>query len=102
MTLAATSPPLPNFAPLSIHRRSRSVSFSVNGFFFRTYTFTDADKNGFISIPEVAVSPYFYYQGYSVPRDIASHFPALMHLRLYGMNANGKLYELDAASQINP
>jgi len=37
-----------------------------------------------------------------VPRDIAIHFPALMHLRLYGMNANGKLYELDAACTINP
>jgi Domain of unknown function (DUF5060)/Protein of unknown function (DUF4038) len=39
---------------------------------------------------------------FQTPKDIASHFPALMHLRLYGMNANGKLYELDAASQINP
>jgi hypothetical protein len=25
-----------------------------------------------------------------------------MHLRLYGMNANGKVYELDSACQINP
>jgi len=25
-----------------------------------------------------------------------------MHLRLYGLNANGKLYELDAANQIIP
>ncbi len=33
---------------------------------------------------------------------IAKNFPALMHLRLYGMNANGKVYELDAACQINP
>jgi hypothetical protein len=32
---------------------------------------------------------------------IARDFPALMHLRLYGMNANGKVYELDAACQIN-
>ena len=37
-----------------------------------------------------------------MPRDIADHFPALMHLRLYGLNANGKLYELDAACTINP
>jgi len=38
----------------------------------------------------------------TVPPDIASHFPTLMHLRLYGLNANGKLYELDAANQIIP
>jgi uncharacterized protein DUF5060/uncharacterized protein DUF4038 len=31
------------------------------------------------------------------PADIAKNFPAIMHLRLYGMNANGKIYELDAA-----
>jgi len=37
-----------------------------------------------------------------VPRGIAGRFPALMHLRLYGLNANGKLYELDGACQINP
>jgi hypothetical protein len=36
------------------------------------------------------------------PRSIATNFPALMHLRLYGMNANGKVYELDSACQINP
>ena len=32
---------------------------------------------------------------------IAKNFPAIMHLRLYGMNANGKIYELDAAVGIN-
>jgi hypothetical protein len=32
-----------------------------------------------------------------VPADIAKNFPATMHLRLYGMNANGKVYELDSA-----
>jgi hypothetical protein len=37
-----------------------------------------------------------------VPPGIARNFPALMHLRLYGMNANGKVYELDAACRINP
>jgi hypothetical protein len=53
------------------------------------------------------------HQGYKVlatsqkgtlepPRSIATNFPALMHLRLYGMNANGKVYELDSACQINP
>jgi len=36
------------------------------------------------------------------PRDIAINFPTIMHLRLYGMNANGKVYELDSACTINP
>ncbi len=36
------------------------------------------------------------------PHSIATNFPALMHLRLYGMNANGKVYELDSACQVNP
>ena len=35
-----------------------------------------------------------------VPASIAKNFPAVMHLRLYGMNANGKVYEADAACQI--
>ncbi|HKA02179.1 MAG TPA: DUF5060 domain-containing protein [Candidatus Solibacter sp.] len=33
---------------------------------------------------------------------IAKEFPAIMHLRLYGMNANGKVYALDRALSINP
>lgn len=36
------------------------------------------------------------------PADIAHSFPATMHMRLYGMNANGKVYELDSALDINP
>jgi hypothetical protein len=36
------------------------------------------------------------------PADIAKSYPATMHLRLYGMNANGKVYEADAALDINP
>ena len=39
---------------------------------------------------------------FRMPPGIAKTFPALMHVRLYGMNANGKVYELDAACQINP
>ena len=31
------------------------------------------------------------------PADIAKNYPATMHLRLYGMNANGKVYEIDSA-----
>jgi hypothetical protein len=34
--------------------------------------------------------------------NIAREFPAIMHLRLYGMNANGKVYALDRALSINP
>jgi len=33
---------------------------------------------------------------------IAKNFPAAFHLRLYGMNANGKVYELDKGFQLNP
>ena len=31
-----------------------------------------------------------------LPPDLTSTYPATMHLRLYGMNANGKVYEVDA------
>ena len=33
---------------------------------------------------------------------LAKNYPANMHLRLYGMNANGKVYALDRALNINP
>ena len=33
---------------------------------------------------------------------IAKNLPATFHLRLYGMNANGKVYELDKGFQLNP
>jgi|SRR5271157_294012 len=32
---------------------------------------------------------------FRLPPDLALQFPAIMHLRLYGMNANGKVYEVD-------
>ncbi len=32
---------------------------------------------------------------------LAKNFPAIMHLRLYGMNANGKVYTMDAAFGLN-
>jgi hypothetical protein len=32
---------------------------------------------------------------------IAKNFPALMHLRVYGMNANGKVYAIDRAFTLN-
>ena len=37
-----------------------------------------------------------------IPPSIARNLPAVLHLRLYGMNANGKVYELDTALQIQP
>ena len=33
---------------------------------------------------------------------LAKDFPAIMHLRVYGMNANGKVYAIDRAFGINP
>ncbi len=39
---------------------------------------------------------------FTVPADIAQNYPAIMHYRLYGMNANGKVYELDGACGIEP
>jgi hypothetical protein len=38
----------------------------------------------------------------TIPPDLAKNFPAILHLRLYGMNANGKVYEVDSGLQINP
>jgi hypothetical protein len=32
---------------------------------------------------------------------IAKNYPAVLHLRVYGMNANGKVYELDRTYQLN-
>jgi Domain of unknown function (DUF5060)/Protein of unknown function (DUF4038) len=37
----------------------------------------------------------------SLPPDLAETLPAVMHLRLYGMNANGKVYEVDAGAGLN-
>ncbi len=39
---------------------------------------------------------------FNIPPDLAVNFPATAHLRLYGMNANGKVYEVDTAIGINP
>jgi len=32
---------------------------------------------------------------FPLPADLAKNYPAVMHLRLYGMNGNGKVYEVD-------
>ena len=36
-----------------------------------------------------------------IPPHIAMTYPAVMDLRLYGMNANGKVYSADKAYQLN-
>lgn len=38
---------------------------------------------------------------FRVPAGIATNFPAVINIRLYGMNANGKVYALDRAQQLN-
>jgi hypothetical protein len=38
---------------------------------------------------------------FAVPASLAKNYPAVMNLRLYGMNLNGKVYALDRALQIN-
>jgi hypothetical protein len=37
-----------------------------------------------------------------VPVGIAARIPAVLHLRLYGMNSNGKVYEVDIGCGLNP
>jgi TonB-linked SusC/RagA family outer membrane protein len=49
-----------------------SVSTSVNGVFYRPYTYHDDDGNGYLSVNEVHVDSIFQYWGYNIPRDIAS------------------------------
>ena len=39
---------------------------------------------------------------FPLPPDLAKTFPAVMHLRLYGMNANGKVYEVDSGCGLKP
>ena len=36
-----------------------------------------------------------------IPADIGRKFPALLNVRLYGMNANGKVYQLDRVYHLN-
>ena len=37
---------------------------------------------------------------FHIPADITPHFPAPLHVRLLGMNANGKVYSLDRSYQL--
>jgi hypothetical protein len=49
-----------------------SVSVSVNGWFYRPYTYNDDNGDGLLTAAEVHVAPDFAYWGYSLPRDIVS------------------------------
>jgi len=49
-----------------------SVSTSVNGVFYRPYTYHDDNGDGYLSVNEVHVDSVFRYWGYNIPRDIAS------------------------------
>ena len=44
-----------------------SVGLPINGFFYQTYTFSDANKDGYISPSEVTVNPKYTYVGTSIP-----------------------------------
>lgn len=37
-----------------------------------------------------------------IPRNIAKRFPAVLHVGVFGMNANGKLYSVDRIYQLSP
>lgn len=53
-------------------RVARSVGTSVNGIFYRPYTYADANGDGYLSVAEVKVDSIFQYYGYNIPRDIVS------------------------------
>ena len=37
---------------------------------------------------------------FQIPANMAQHYPAALHVRLFGMNANGKVYSLDRTYQL--
>jgi len=37
---------------------------------------------------------------FKIPASMAKHYPAVFHLRLFGMNANGKVYSADRTYQL--
>jgi hypothetical protein len=37
---------------------------------------------------------------FQIPANMAKHYPAVFHLRLFGMNANGKVYSADRTCQL--
>lgn len=49
-----------------------SLGLPVNGLFYRPFTYSDKNGDGFITSNEVTVANDFVYMGYSQPRDIIS------------------------------
>jgi TonB-linked SusC/RagA family outer membrane protein len=49
-----------------------SVGFPVRGWFYRQYTYADANSDGIIVPAEVTIDPIFRYSGNSIPKDIVS------------------------------
>jgi hypothetical protein len=82
-----------------------SVGTSVNGIFYRPYTYADADGDGYLSVAEVKVDSIFRYYGYNIPRDIVSiqnrfdFFARKLHVNLsFDYKGGGSL--LDQTSNI--
>ncbi|HVB30769.1 MAG TPA: SusC/RagA family TonB-linked outer membrane protein [Gemmatimonadaceae bacterium] len=68
-TNPSTGKPYPTIGTGSIRD---TIGLPVNALFYRTYTWSDANKDGYISTSEVTVNPNFSYMGSSQPRDIVS------------------------------
>jgi len=49
-----------------------SIGLPVNAYFFRPFTYADANNDGRITADEVTVGPNVEYRGYSLPRDLVS------------------------------
>ncbi len=39
---------------------------------------------------------------FQIPANLTSHYPAVFHVRLFGMNAIGKVYSVDRTYQLTP
>jgi hypothetical protein len=39
---------------------------------------------------------------FTIPKSIAKNYPAVVNLRLYGLNANGKVYAIDRVIRVQP
>jgi hypothetical protein len=49
-----------------------SVGLPVNAYFYRPFTFNDANGDGYISANEITLGNDVVYRGYSLPRDLVS------------------------------
>ncbi len=49
-----------------------SIGLPINGFFYQTYTYSDANKDGYISPSEVTVNSAYTYAGPSIPTTTGS------------------------------